>query len=67
MKTKRILKRSFAGFFVVGFFIISLAIASMAAAGPQDAKNIWSGRTAKYVFMFIGDGMGLQQVSAAEI
>jgi alkaline phosphatase len=67
MKTKRILKGSFAGFFIVGVFIISLIMAGVAAAGPQDAKNVWSGKPAKYVFMFIGDGMGLQQVSAAEI
>ncbi|MDR1979863.1 MAG: alkaline phosphatase [Synergistaceae bacterium] len=64
MKTKRI-KRLFLGIFVVALMIVE--IVEIAAAGPQDAKNLWNGKPAKYVFLFIGDGMGLQQVSAAEI
>ena len=42
-------------------------VGSASAEGPRDPKNVWSGAPAKYVFMFIGDGMGLQQISAAEI
>ena len=63
MKTKHILKRSFVGVFIAGFLIHAMT----AAATAQSTKNAWSGKPAKYVFMFIGDGMGLQQVSAAEI
>ncbi|MDR1622670.1 MAG: alkaline phosphatase [Synergistaceae bacterium] len=68
MKTKRVLKEFFVK--LTGIFIIAILILAgtdIAAAGPQDAKNVWSGKPAKYVFMFIGDGMGLQQISAAEI
>jgi len=37
------------------------------AAGSKDAANAWHGPKAKYVFLFIGDGLGLQQISSAEI
>lgn len=35
-------------------------------SGQKDPQNIWNGSTAKYSFFFIGDGLGLQQISAAE-
>ena len=44
--------------------LVLLLFATLATA---ETKNDWSGPKAKYVFVFIGDGMGLQQVNAAEI
>jgi hypothetical protein len=38
------------------FVLLTLAAAAWAAGTGND----WSGRKAKYVFMFIGDGLGLQ-------
>jgi alkaline phosphatase len=35
-------------------------------SGQKNPQNIWNGPKAKYTFFFIGDGMGLQQVSSAE-
>ncbi|NLL37199.1 MAG: alkaline phosphatase [Fretibacterium sp.] len=63
-------KRFFTRFVSVVLFLFLMtgsAIASGQGAGPGAPSNTWTGDAAKYVFMFIGDGMGLQQVSAAEI
>ena len=35
-------------------------------SGRNNPQNLWQGEHPKYVFMFIGDGLGLQQISAAE-
>lgn len=48
-------------------FVALAKVVSAAGLGPEALANIWSGKPAKYVFLFIGDGMGLQQISAAEI
>jgi Alkaline phosphatase len=45
--------------------VILAGIAS--AERPGDPANDWGGKEAKYVFMFIGDGLGLQQISSTEI
>lgn len=45
----------------------ALAILVFAVAAHAQTNNVWKGDKAKYVFMFIGDGMGLQQVNAAEV
>lgn len=42
------------------------ALALQGENGRDDGKNQWGGQRPKYVFMFIGDGLGLQQISAAE-
>ena len=52
---------------VLSFFAVTLFASSVLAAGSKDPLNQWKGNQAKYVFMFIGDGMGLQQVSATEV
>jgi len=49
--------------------LVSLAAALVctAAAGAfAQTVNTWSGKPAKYVFLFIGDGMGIPQINAAE-
>ena len=38
-----------------------------AESGPEAAADRWTGSPAKYVFLFIGDGMGPNQVRAAEL
>ena len=48
--------------------LTALALLLLAgAACAAGTNNDWGGAKAKYVFMFIGDGMGLQQVNAAEV
>lgn len=56
--------------FIVMFFLIIAGAAysvsgSISSRGP--VNNSYSGKPAKYVFLFIGDGMGLPQVSSAEV
>jgi len=46
------------------FFI---AISLMIVVGCQDQKSQNQENKAKYVFLFIGDGMGLQQVNATQV
>ena len=58
---------SFAGKRFLCVFLLLLLVSAASAEGFKDAKNSWSGAPAKYVFMFIGDGLGLQQISAAEV
>jgi alkaline phosphatase len=52
------------------FFSFMCISAAFAAPDPlvqqRIPENTWKGSPAKYVFVFIGDGMGLQQVSSAE-
>lgn len=52
---------------VLCVLLLILFSASAFAGNAGDSGNKWNGTPAKYVFMFIGDGMGLQQISAAEI
>ena len=56
------MKRSFRNRTGLALFVLLTLAAAAWAAGTG---NDWSGRKAKYVFMFIGDGLGLQQVNAA--
>lgn len=49
----------------VGLTLLALFLFATFAAA--ETNNDWSGPKARYVFVFIGDGMGLQQVNAAEI
>ena len=56
-------KKSVAAF--AGCLFLFLSSAAAIGAGLVSA-NDWKGAPAKYVFMFVGDGLGLQQVSAAE-
>ena len=44
--------------------VLVLFVSGACAAGTN---NDWGGAKAKYVFMFIGDGMGLQQIIAADV
>lgn len=56
-------KKSVAAFVGCLFLFLSSAV----VIGAELASlNDWKGPKAKYVFMFVGDGLGLQQVSAAE-
>ena len=45
----------------------ALVVLVFAFGACAETKNLWDGQKAKYVFMFIGDGLGLQQVNSAEI
>jgi alkaline phosphatase len=51
----------------IEILVVALMIAGTAAAGRLDVENARSVKPANYAFMFIGDGMELQQISAAEI
>lgn len=44
-----------------------LAVMVFALGAFAQTNNVWDGQKAKYVFMFIGDGLGLQQINSAEI
>ena len=46
--------------------ILLVCIAFVAAAQPSEREN-YKGKAPKYIFYFIGDGMGLSQANAAEI
>ncbi len=50
----------------IGLALLALLVLAGAACAAG-VDNDWGGAKAKYVFMFIGDGMGLQQVNAAEV
>ena len=50
----------------IGLALLALLVLAGAACAAG-VNNDWGGAKAKYVFMFIGDGMGLQQVNAAEV
>ncbi|HPE67294.1 MAG TPA: alkaline phosphatase, partial [Synergistales bacterium] len=50
----------------IGLTLLALLVLAGAACAAG-VNNDWGGAKAKYVFMFIGDGMGLQQVNAAEV
>ena len=51
----------------IWLFAAVFAIASWhPIQSARAAHSLYSGRPAKYVFMFIGDGMGIPQRSAAE-
>ncbi len=50
----------------IGLTLIAVLLLAGAACAAGTG-NDWSGQKAKYVFMFIGDGLGLQQVNAAEV
>lgn len=56
--------------FIVMFFLI-IAGAAYSVSGALSSRgpvnNSYNGKPAKYVFLFIGDGMGLPQVSSAEV
>ena len=58
------MKRSFRNRTGLALIVLLMLAAAAWAAGTG---NDWNGRKAKYVFMFIGDGLGLQQVNAAEV
>lgn len=45
--------------------ILSISIAT--TTSPASTNNTFTGKSPKYIFLFIGDGMGLPQVAAAEI
>lgn len=45
--------------------ILSLSVA--ATTLPTSSNNSFAGKNPKYVFLFIGDGMGVPQVASAEI
>ena len=47
--------------------VAGAAAASGSGSGPGAPANTWTGSPAKYVFLFIGDGMGAQQIRAAEL
>ena len=48
--------------------LVALALVLFVTGACMAAtNNDWSGAKAKYVFMFIGDGMGLQQIIAADV
>lgn len=47
--------------------LLAMLTGAASAGGPGNGANDWGGARAKYVFMFIGDGLGLQQISATEI
>ena len=47
--------------------ILAVAILSMVVIMPADAKKAKAPQAPKYVFYFIGDGMGINQVRGAEI
>jgi alkaline phosphatase len=61
-----VVKRHLKGIGVVMATMFLLCGAAWGASG-QTTNNEWKGEQAKYVFLFIGDGMALQQVNAAEI
>lgn len=50
------------------FLVILAAVLVFATVGGAFAETVnnWSGKPAKYVFLFIGDGMGMPQINAAE-
>jgi alkaline phosphatase len=53
--------------FKVFAIVLALAAAMLMAAGPAAAgTSLYQGTPAKYVFLFIGDGMGFPQKGAAE-
>lgn len=59
----RFLKR----FFLKNFFLVFLLSFSLFAASKnEDLRSSYKGANAKYVFYFIGDGMGLSHISATE-
>jgi len=46
---------------------LAAALVFATACGAfAETLNNWSGKPAKYVFLFIGDGMGMPQINAAE-
>jgi len=52
-------------FRIVYFTVLALAL--LVTSGPVQAKTpMYSGKPAKYVFLFIGDGLGIPQRMAAE-
>ncbi|QSZ27637.1 alkaline phosphatase [Aceticella autotrophica] len=59
--------------FILSFLIIMVMSLLLSGCGSQSKQtassntNSYSGKPAKYVFLFIGDGMGMPQVSSAEI
>ena len=45
----------------------ALVVLVFAFGACAETRNQWDGQRAKYVFVFIGDGLGLQQVNSAEV
>ena len=52
---------------VRGFFLALVGLLAAASWVGAATDNTWQGAPAKYVFCFIGDGMALQQIHAAEV
>ncbi|MBN1501598.1 MAG: alkaline phosphatase [Spirochaetes bacterium] len=67
MKTK--IRNLFLKLFVTAlpFCLLFFLFVNNSATAGTASRNSYAGNKAKYVFLFIGDGMGLPQVSAAEI
>ncbi len=64
-------KKRWAGFIAIAVvlaLLVSFAVspAAMVTAGPDTGNVSYSGKTPKYIFVFIGDGMSYPQVSSAE-
>ncbi|MCO5388351.1 alkaline phosphatase [Desulfosporosinus sp.] len=65
---KRNHSKGIASIFVIGTVLISLLAAQPNLGIAKSAnEEVYTGKTPKYVFMFIGDGMSYAQVSSAEM
>ncbi|MCO1602405.1 alkaline phosphatase [Desulfosporosinus nitroreducens] len=65
---KRNHSKGIASIVVIGTVLISLLAAQPNLGIAKSAKEeVYQGKTPKYVFMFIGDGMSYAQVSSAEM
>ncbi len=66
--TRGFVRRSIGAAFLALLVFVGLAgAAGTSGSGPEAAGNVWAGRPAKYVFLFVGDGMGRGQIRAAEL
>ena len=50
----------------VGYATNSQMIKSQAVQAEEASNSSWDGKTPKYIFMFIGDGMSFPQIQAAQ-
>jgi len=54
--------------FLLTLFVVMVLFLSIAATLPtSNSNNSFTGKSPKYIFLFIGDGMGIPQVASAEI
>jgi len=65
---KRFARQKIVCMLCLALFLASLALSGCGQSPTQQAvAQTYKGKPAKYVFLFIGDGMGMPQINAAEI